>query len=131
MKNTKNQTETPIEQKSPVMIITPYRYDFRGRTETFLRPTLTIPDQTLTVIEILQRFGTGQPLEGLKAEIYNGDEEIPDVQKMDLEEIAELKLQLDKNIKELKSRIHKAEIEKQIQAKEKETLENPTLIETK
>lgn len=47
-------------------------------------PSLTIPDQTLTVKQLMDRFSRGLPLDGAKIPVYHGDEFIPDFEKMDL-----------------------------------------------
>lgn len=80
-----------VTQKK-VIIITPYTFEFEAKTngQEFKRPSLTIPDMAMPLAEILRRFAVGQPIDGIKAEIYNDDEEIPNVKEMDLTEIDEL-----------------------------------------
>lgn len=71
----------------------------KGEVNT--QPSQTVPDQTLSLKELLDRYARGLPIVGEKFPIYNGDEEdLPDLKKMDLSEIADLKEKLDKQIKE-------------------------------
>jgi len=65
---------------------------FENQYEINNEPSLTIPDQTMTVREILTRFSRGLPIEQ-KIPIYNeseSDEYIPDPRYMDLAERQEL-----------------------------------------
>jgi hypothetical protein len=47
-------------------------------------PSMTIPDQSMTVREIMDRFTRGLPLNAGKVPIYEGEEYTPDITKMDL-----------------------------------------------
>ena len=69
--------------------------------ETNTEPSKTIPDQTLSITEILKRYASGLPLEGARVPIYNGDEAVPDTRKMDLSEIEDLKRSNQEHIQEL------------------------------
>lgn len=65
---------------------------FEKNYETNDLPSLTIPDQTMTIREILTRFSRGLPIEQ-KIPIYNesdSDEYFPDPRYMDLAERQEL-----------------------------------------
>ena len=65
---------------------------FETNYETNNEPSLTIPDQTMTIREILTRFSRGLPVEQ-KIPIYNesdSDDYIPDPRYMDLAERQEL-----------------------------------------
>lgn len=53
--------------------------------ETFTLPSLTIPDQTMDIREILNRYAQGLPIEQ-KEPIFNDEEELPDWKKLDLSE---------------------------------------------
>lgn len=55
-------------------------------------PSATIPDQTLSVREIVRRFASGLPVGGARVPMYDEDEEgepldMPDYRTMDLSEI--------------------------------------------
>ena len=47
------------------------------------RVSKTIPNQSMTARELIIRFASGLPLDGAKTPIYEGDEEMPDIDKMD------------------------------------------------
>lgn len=49
------------------------------------KPGKTIPDQSLSVKELLKRYASGLPLGGEKVPVYDGEEDfLPDLSKMDL-----------------------------------------------
>ncbi len=65
---------------------------FDKNYETNDEPSLTVPDQTMTIREILTRFSRGLPIDQ-KIPIYNesdSDEYFPDPRHMDLAERQEL-----------------------------------------
>jgi len=53
--------------------------------KTFTQPSLTLPDQTMSMREILSRFTRGIPMEG-KVPVFQ-DDYTPDPRKLDLTEI--------------------------------------------
>ncbi len=54
-------------------------------------PSLTIPDQTLSIRQILERHSRGLPLDGWKVPIWDGeDNDLPDIRTLDLAERQEL-----------------------------------------
>lgn len=50
-----------------------------------LTPSMTIPDQSMSVGEIMRRFASGLPISGQKVPSFN-EEEIPDMDRLDLSE---------------------------------------------
>lgn len=68
-------------------------------------PSMTIPDQTMSISTILKRYAQGLPVEGQKEPIFHGDEEyIPDIKTMDLADRQEyIENHLEK-LNELKAR---------------------------
>lgn len=56
------------------------------------KPSMTVPGQSMTIREMLQRHAAGLPIEGAKVPLYEGDETMdddelvghPDLSKMDL-----------------------------------------------
>lgn len=55
------------------------------------QPSNTIPDQTLSIKEILNRYARGLPIGGQKFPIYEGeDNDLPDPRHLDLAERDEL-----------------------------------------
>lgn len=53
--------------------------------------SLTIPDQTLSIRQILERHSRGLPIEGWRTPIWDGeDNDLPDIRTLDLAERQEL-----------------------------------------
>lgn len=50
------------------------------------QPSKTVPDQTMSIKEILYKYAHGLPLESEKVPIYNGEDEFPDFKRMDISE---------------------------------------------
>lgn len=49
------------------------------------KPSMTIPDQSMSVQEIMERYARGLPIAGQKVPLYDGEEgDFPDLSKMDL-----------------------------------------------
>lgn len=68
--------------------------------------SMTIPDQSLTVRDLIDRQKNGLNLTGVKVPVYHGEDELlPEFNKLDLAEREELKHNNDEEIKELKARL--------------------------
>lgn len=65
---------------------TQYNYEeFPDAGEIIKGRSMTIPDQTLSVKELMERYARGLSLSGVKVPIYEGDEEgMPDLEHLDL-----------------------------------------------
>lgn len=75
--------------------------EFDRFPETITGPSVTIPDQTLSLKQLLDRFARGLPIDSEKFPIYHGEEEdLPDLAKMDISEIADLRDAVNKDIKD-------------------------------
>lgn len=63
-----------------------------AKREIFRKPGLTVPDQTMSIKEIMERFARGIPMENIaKVPIYDGEEnQLPDAKTLDLSEIQQL-----------------------------------------
>jgi len=48
------------------------------------QPSKTVPNQAMTVRELIIRFASGLPLDAGKVPIFEGDTDLPDIEKMDL-----------------------------------------------
>lgn len=55
-----------------------------SKGETSFRPSKTVPDQAMSIQEILRRYASGQPIGGMKVPLYEGEDEFPDPNTMDL-----------------------------------------------
>jgi len=47
-------------------------------------PSLTIPDQAMSIQEILRRYTSGLPIGGSRSPIFDEDNDLPELSKMDL-----------------------------------------------
>lgn len=82
---------------------------FEKQYEQNDEPSLTIPDQTLTIKEILQRYASGQSLEG-KTPYYDeseSEEYYPNPRYMDLAEREELSQDYREEIQHIKTKAEK------------------------
>jgi len=64
------------------------------------KPSMTIPDQTMTIQQIMSKYVKGIPFENQKEGQYYGEEYIPDVQRMDISEKFELLNEMKENNKQ-------------------------------
>lgn len=57
------------------------------------KPSETIPDQSMSVDELMKRYASGLPLGGERVPIYHGEDEfLPNEKTLDLSEIEDLKI---------------------------------------
>lgn len=90
--------------------------------------SMTIPDQSMEMRDIYQRFATGRPVDGTTREpMYFGDLEVPDLKKLDLVEIGQLLEENRERLESLKTKLTEEqeahnllEAEKAAKAKEEE-----------
>lgn len=71
---------------------TPY-YRHKVKGENFTLPSLTVPDQTLSIPEILRRYSRGLSLGGMRTPIYEGEDDLfdgVDPRTLDLSELHEI-----------------------------------------
>jgi hypothetical protein len=70
-------------------------------------PSLTIPDQTMSIRTLLDRYAKGMPLEGIMAnpQYQEGEDydDLPDPRRLDLSERQEFAEQVRQELAELKS----------------------------
>lgn len=69
--------------------------------ETNTKPSLTVPDATMSLRELLDRYGRGLPVNGSEP-VYHGEEvELPNLRAMDLTEIQALREASAEQVKNL------------------------------
>lgn len=82
--------------------------------------SMTKPDMTYTVKEILSRWASGKPIMGTNDHVYTGEANTPDLRKMDLTEIEALAKENQRSIelrlKEYEDYKRKEQIRKKEQA---------------
>jgi len=80
-------------------------------------PSLTVPDQTMSIKEILNRFASGLPVGGHKEALYDeseSEEYFPDPRYMDLADRQELAEKYNQEFQEIKERTQTHETESSI-----------------
>lgn len=79
-------------------------YDYKEQQgEVNQLPSMTIPDQTMSIRTIVDRYTRGLPVTGFTP-VYEGEEFIPDPKTLDLTERAELAEQIKQEVESIKSR---------------------------
>lgn len=89
------------------MFKTPYnRETHKTQAEKNTSPSLTIPDQSMSIPEIFRRFASGLPVGGQKVPFYDDNEEndLPDPKTMDLADIQAYQEQAAAELMEIKQR---------------------------
>lgn len=100
--------------------------------EVFTEPSQTVPDQALTIREILKRYASGQPLGGSQEPIYEGEDgDGIDPRRLDLAERQELEIAARQELAEIEKRLKSTTItteqrltKEQIQDIESQDVEN-------
>lgn len=83
------------------------------------QPSATVPDQSMTVKEILNRFARGLPLGGQRVPVFDGEEDdMPDIRTLDLAERQEMAENFKRELEEIRS--NDAKRKARIQAKKAE-----------
>jgi len=73
-------------------------------------PSMTVPDQTMSIRTILDRHSRGLPIDGIKIPIYDGEEnDLPDWRRLDLAERQELAHLYTNEIKDIKQKYNKVD----------------------
>lgn len=78
-------------------------HEFESRGEVNTMPSETVPDQTLSIREIMVRYSRGLPIDGAKVPIWEGEEnDLPDPRTLDLAERQELAAEFEEEIRQIK-----------------------------
>lgn len=90
--------------------------------KVFTQPSLTVPDQTMSIRTIMERYARGLPTENLKTPLYDVDElsQGVDLRKMDLVDIQEMSKAHKKTIGKHKDDLKKADDKKKSDLLEQE-----------
>lgn len=100
---------------SPVLL----KKEYKGQENN--QESKTVPDQSMTLRELLVRYAKGLPLEGAKIPIWEGEEGFDiDPEKLDLAEREELAEKAREELKAINERV-KEEVEKK-KAKKRTTI---------
>lgn len=88
-------------------------HEFETKGQINNEPSQTIPDQSMSLRELLIRYAKGLPLEGAKTPIWDGEEGFDrDPETLDLAEREELAEKAREELKEINDRIKQKVAEK-------------------
>jgi len=112
----RNYTEDGVQQKPRIRSWQNFHPEIDGDPETILGKSMTVPGMTLSMREIVTRFRRGDTLPSFES-YFDGDDPIPDVNRMDKIEIIEM-LRANNDVidtiqSELSTKANKAKSEKQ------------------
>lgn len=86
--------------------------EFEKNYKIFTQPSMTIPDQTMSIRTILERYARGLPIGGRTDEYYDEEDTMPDYRTLDLTEIQELhnevKTTFEKHRKKVSTNVDKS-----------------------
>jgi hypothetical protein len=77
---------------------------FEKKYKIFTQPSLTVPDQSMSIKTILERYARGLPVGGRLDEYYDEEDTLPNPLTLDLAERQELAELYKQEINEIKSR---------------------------
>lgn len=97
-----------------------YTYVDEKTGETKRYPSKTVPDQAMTITQIVDRSRKGLPITGVRVPMYNEGEDgiMPDLRNMDISEIYALKQQIARKEKEIRKSLEEQEEQKRLQETE-------------
>lgn len=98
-------------------------HEFKPKGETNKQPSLTVPDQTMSLRELLHRHTRGLPLHHVERPTYYNENETIDLKTLDLVDIQDLKDNIQENIEDLSNQIR-------AQQKPRDTSPPPTSTQT-
>lgn len=121
-----SKKQTNVDAQPNVVVPTLKTYRNNANYNEFLRddeintlPSLTLPEQSLSVKEILAHHTRGIPIDIGKVPIYHGDDvEFPDPRKLDLSELQQIREDFQREIAETK-----AKYEKEMEERKRKTAE--------
>ena len=79
-------------------------HTFEKVYKSFTQPSMTVPDQTMSIRTILERYTRGLPVGGRLDDYYDEEDILPDPMTLDLAERQELAENYKQEINEIKSR---------------------------
>lgn len=88
-------------------------------------PSLTVPNQAMSIQEIMRRFAQGLTVEGERVPVYNGEEELPDLKRMDLVDRQEFAEHVKETITESRKKLKELDEEEKKKQARQLTIEEP------
>lgn len=86
--------------------------EFQKNYEINTMPSMTIPDQTMSIRQIVERFAKGLPVDGLREPIWDIDNDLPDFNTLDLAERQELAQHYQSELENLNKRLKSTNVDK-------------------
>lgn len=65
-------------------------------------PSVTLPNQAMSMKEIMERFARGLPISGAKVPLYDEENDLPDIRTLDLAERQQLSQQYEMELSRLR-----------------------------
>lgn len=78
---------------------------FEKKGEVNNLPSMTVPDQSMTIKEIMDKYTRGIPVNAAKVPIYDEDDDMPDLRTLDISEIADLRHQYEAELQETTTKL--------------------------
>jgi len=95
------------------VIRTPWNFEKHQQPKIIRnKPSMTVPDQSMSVKEILDRFARGLPIDGRKVPLYEGETDMPDIRGLDLAERQAMYEAAEQELKEIKEKLNKKQHER-------------------
>jgi hypothetical protein len=79
--------------------------EFEKNYLVFTQPSQTVPDQTMSMRTILERYARGLPVGGRLDEYYDEDDTMPDYRTLDLVDIQNLKDEVKETFEKHKKKV--------------------------
>lgn len=95
----------------------------------FTEPSMTAPDQTMSMKNIMERFAKGLPLPDQKVELYDEESDGIRPQLLDLVDLQEMKMYNTEKIKDLEIRANNEKTEAETKKRKKQDEAEKTLFE--
>jgi len=100
-------------------------HTFDKKYEKNGQPSKTVPDQTMSIRELLRRYASGLPLGGSKEPIYEGEDgDGVDPRYLDLAERQELEIKARQELAEIEERLKSKKVEKTASKLSKQDIED-------
>lgn len=86
-----------------VNMLNAHEFPYEGEINN--EPSMTVPDQTMSIRTILERHSRGLPIGGSMDVYYDEDDTMPDYRTLDLTEIVDLKQEVKETFEKYKKKV--------------------------
>lgn len=95
-------------------------YQVTDPGEKVTQPSMTVPNEAMSIREILVRYSRGLPIDA-KVPIYDEENDLPDPKKMDLADWEEMQIAARQEVKRIKEKHEKEMSEKKAEAEKRKS----------